>query len=71
VVKPDQTVQTRNLRVGLVDGERTAVDQGLAPGELVVVEGATMLRDGSKVEVKVDSGQPAGKARPDATAAPP
>jgi len=72
VVRPDQTVETRNLKIGLVDGERIAIDQGIAPGDLVVVEGATMLREGSKVEVKVDAPQPAaGHARPDGTAAPP
>ena len=77
VVKPDQTVETRVLKVGVVDGERTGIDQGIAPGDLVVVEGAAMLREGAKVEVKSDDAaapdgaKPAGKGHkaPDAAAA--
>ncbi|HTO70167.1 MAG TPA: MdtA/MuxA family multidrug efflux RND transporter periplasmic adaptor subunit [Myxococcota bacterium] len=63
VVKPDQTVETRILKVGLVDGERTSVDKGVSPGELVVVEGATLLREGSRVELKTDT-PPASAAAP-------
>jgi membrane fusion protein, multidrug efflux system len=64
VVKPDSTVETRNVKVGLVDGERTAIDKGLAPGDLVVVEGATLLREGTRVEVKQDAPPPAAPGAP-------
>jgi len=52
VVKPDHTVETRSLELGPVDGDRAAIARGLAPGELVVIEGTALLRDGSRVEVR-------------------
>lgn len=52
LVQPDQTVTARQVRVGPTEGDNTAIDEGLAPGDLVVVEGAERLRQGSKVELK-------------------
>ncbi|MHB9074394.1 MAG: MdtA/MuxA family multidrug efflux RND transporter periplasmic adaptor subunit [Desulfobaccales bacterium] len=52
LVKPDQTVTVRQVRVGPTEGDNAAIDEGLAPGDLVVVEGAERLREGSKVELK-------------------
>lgn len=52
LVKPDQTVAVRQVTLGPTEGDETAIDQGLAPGDQVVVEGAERLREGSKVEVK-------------------
>ena len=51
VVKDDGTVAVRNLKPGPVEGLNSAVEEGLAPGEVVVVEGHDKLRDGAKVEV--------------------
>ncbi len=34
-----------------MEGLNSAVDEGVAPGEIVVVEGHDKLRDGAKVEV--------------------
>ena len=39
-MKPDQTVEVRPVRVGVSEGDETSIDDGLAPGELVVVDGA-------------------------------
>ncbi len=52
LVKPDQTVTARQVRVGPTEGDNAAIDEGLVPGDLVVVEGAERLREGSKVELK-------------------
>ncbi len=51
VVKDDKTVAVRKIKPGTVEGLNSAVDEGVAPGEIVVVEGHDKLRDGAKVEV--------------------
>ena len=50
-VKEDKTVTVRRITLGPVDGENVAVETGLNPGEVVVVNGADKLREGAKVEV--------------------
>ena len=52
LVKADKTVAIRPVSVGVTQGDDIAIDSGLEPGELVVVDGAERLRDGSKIEVK-------------------
>jgi len=49
VVNPDHTVTVRPVTLGVVDGERVAVNSGLSTGELVVTEGGDRLRDGAQV----------------------
>jgi len=51
VVKEDRTVELRKVSVGIVEGENVSVESGLAPGEMMVVEGSDRLRDGAKVEI--------------------
>ncbi|WP_420223646.1 MdtA/MuxA family multidrug efflux RND transporter periplasmic adaptor subunit [Pigmentiphaga litoralis] len=51
VVKPDNTIDVRVIKLGQPNGERVAVTEGLAPGEKVVVEGVDRLRAGAKVDV--------------------
>ena len=51
VVKDDGTVAVRKIKPGPVEGLSTAVDEGIAPGETVVVDGHDKLRDGAKVDV--------------------
>jgi multidrug efflux system membrane fusion protein len=51
VVKPDQTADVRDVRTGPASGEEVAIEEGLKPGELVVVDGADRLRQGSKVQL--------------------
>jgi membrane fusion protein, multidrug efflux system len=51
VVNPDRTVTVRAVTLGVVDGERVAVTQGLSAGEAVVTEGADRLRDGAQVQL--------------------
>jgi multidrug efflux system membrane fusion protein len=52
VVKDDKTVTARQVKLGPAEGDVVSVEEGLTPGEIVVVEGAEKLRDGSKVEVQ-------------------
>ena len=49
VVKPDNTVTVRPVKLGPAEGENVAVDSGLAAGEAVVVDGADKLREGAQV----------------------
>ncbi|HEY1614788.1 MAG TPA: efflux RND transporter periplasmic adaptor subunit [Rhizomicrobium sp.] len=64
VVKPDHTVSQRNIKVGPTDGEKVDVLSGLAPNELVVVDGADRLRDGAKVVVPGSKGAAADSGAP-------
>jgi membrane fusion protein, multidrug efflux system len=60
VVKSDQTVEVRTVAVGPTDGNDALIESGLAPGELVVVDGVDKLRAGSAVQVKTaDAAAPA------------
>ncbi|MCX5892682.1 MAG: MdtA/MuxA family multidrug efflux RND transporter periplasmic adaptor subunit [Deltaproteobacteria bacterium] len=52
LVKADQTVTVRQVKLGPSEGDETAIDEGLAPGDRVVVEGAERLREGTKVDLK-------------------
>jgi multidrug efflux system membrane fusion protein len=49
VVKPDQTVEARQVKTGAAVNDVTAVLGGLAPGEAVVVQGQSRLSPGTKV----------------------
>ena len=51
VIKQDKTVELRKVGVGVAEGDSVSVESGIAPGELVVVEGSDRLRDGAKVEI--------------------
>jgi len=52
VVKPDHTVEMRPVTLGPTGRTEVAIDSGLAAGEMVVVEGADKLREGSPVQVR-------------------
>lgn len=65
VVKSDDTVEVRPVRVALTEGEASAVSEGLSQGERVVVDGQTHLKEGSKVRygpVDVQPGQSSNQA---------
>jgi multidrug efflux system membrane fusion protein len=49
-VGADNAVAVRTVALGPTDGDDVAIERGLAPGELVVVNGADKLREGAKVE---------------------
>ena len=52
LVKQDKTVAVRPVTLGPAQGDVISVTDGLKEGELVVVDGAEKLRDGSTVEVR-------------------
>jgi multidrug efflux system membrane fusion protein len=60
VINADSTVSVRQIVTGVVDGDFTAVNSGLAAGERVVIDGTDRLRDGLHVSVVAENGQPAG-----------
>ena len=51
VVQPDRTVALRTVKLGPLDGQRQAITEGLAPGDLVVTDGTDRLRPGAQVDV--------------------
>ncbi|MBO1112059.1 MdtA/MuxA family multidrug efflux RND transporter periplasmic adaptor subunit [Bordetella petrii] len=75
LLRQDSTVEVRQVKLGAINGDRVAVNEGLAPGDKVVVEGTDRLRTGAKVNVvtgdtaipaspgqALGAGQPASKA---------
>jgi membrane fusion protein, multidrug efflux system len=71
VVKPDKTIDVRQLKVGLSQGGFTAIEDGVSPGEQVVTDGHEKVQAGTKVELRSGAGKPggAGQAPPAAGAA--
>jgi multidrug efflux system membrane fusion protein len=52
VVKPDNTVEARNVEVQGSEGDQTAISRGLSAGEIVVTDGVDRLQPGMKVVVR-------------------
>ena len=67
LVKEDQTVTVSWVKLGPSEGDNVSVEEGITPGDLVVLEGAEKLKEGSRVEVQkhgsgsstLDPGSPA------------
>jgi multidrug efflux system membrane fusion protein len=53
VVKDDSTVEMRPIVVGPSEGEDVVIDRGLAPGEVVVIEGVDRVQRGTKVAARM------------------
>lgn len=51
VIKNDNTVTVRPLKLGPTQGDNVAVTEGMEPGEVVVTVGVDKLREGTKVDV--------------------
>ena len=51
VVKPDQTVELRNIKITRAEGDDTVVASGLQPGDQVVTVGQLRLAPGTRVNV--------------------
>ena len=69
LVKADKTVTVRPVTAGVTQEDDIAVNSGLNAGEMVVVEGAERLREGSRVEVK-EASRKRGQGGPQTPAAP-
>ncbi|MGC2062411.1 MAG: MdtA/MuxA family multidrug efflux RND transporter periplasmic adaptor subunit [Thermodesulfovibrionales bacterium] len=52
MVKSDNTVDSRVVTLGVIQGDQTSITEGLDAGDVVVVDGAERLKDGSRVEIK-------------------
>lgn len=63
VVSPESRVSVRPVKLGPVDGQRIAINEGLAAGEPVVIDGMDRLREGALVEA---GDRPQFKPRPGA-----
>jgi multidrug efflux system membrane fusion protein len=53
VVKDDGVVESRNVTIGPGEGDDVSITQGLASGEVVVVEGVDRLQQGTKVQARL------------------
>ena len=60
VVKEDGTAEVRNIVVGLTEGDDAAIDNGLAAGDVVVIDGIDKLTSGTKVQVRLAGPAPKG-----------
>ncbi|MDX2094058.1 MAG: efflux RND transporter periplasmic adaptor subunit [Kofleriaceae bacterium] len=56
IVGPDKTAALKPVVVDLISGDQAIIGKGLEGGEQVVVEGASQLRPGGRVEVAKPSG---------------
>ena len=51
VVTPGKTVAQRPVKLGPAEGQRVAITEGLAQGDMVVIDGMDRLRPGASVEI--------------------
>jgi multidrug efflux system membrane fusion protein len=58
----DQTVTVKPVKLGPANGDRVAVEQGLSPGDRVVIDGADKLRNGAMVVPRDTDGKVVGSA---------
>jgi multidrug efflux system membrane fusion protein len=70
LIKPDNSIGVQKIQTGVTDGDRIQITSGLKPGDVVVIDGADRLRDGSKVRIVPDGDDTAGNVN-DGPGAPP
>ena len=56
IVKPDKTVDLRNIELGPIEGDVVSIASGLDGGELVVTDGVDKLQQGFKVSTTRPAG---------------
>src|ERR1041385_803376 len=64
VIKPDKTAEMRSIKVAQTENNETVVEDGLKPGEDVVVDGQYKLQPGAHVEMTSAAGKTAADASP-------
>jgi multidrug efflux system membrane fusion protein len=62
LINPDKTVEMRAIKVAQTEGNLALVDEGLKPGDQVVVDGQYKLQPGAHVELTTP--QPSKQSRP-------
>jgi multidrug efflux system membrane fusion protein len=67
IVKPDSTLELRQVKPGQPQGDLTVITEGLQPGELVVTSGQLQLSPGMKVNPR--SGDTTGGEKPSSASA--
>ncbi len=60
VVGSDNKVNVRSVKVGERTGSMWIIEEGLQPGERIVVEGVQKVRDGMPVKATIAAAQPTG-----------
>jgi len=63
-LKPDKTVELRTVRLAFSQGNMSAIESGLNPGENVITDGQDKLQNGSHVEVPGGAPANAGDQQP-------
>jgi multidrug efflux system membrane fusion protein len=58
LVKPDNTVTLRTVKLGATQGTTVSITEGLAAGDTVVIDGIDRLREGARIEPLVRDGKP-------------
>lgn len=53
IVKPDHTVTIQTVTAGPSEGDDVSIEKGVSPGDIVVIEGADKLKEGSKVDLQL------------------
>lgn len=71
LIKDDDTVTVRKVKLGPVDGENVAILDGLDAGDRVVIDGADKLREGAKVKIGTPPSAGAGAGKMPIGATPP
>jgi multidrug efflux pump subunit AcrA (membrane-fusion protein) len=61
VVNEADEVEVRRIRIGPLDGTMRIVEEGLKPGDRVIVLGVLKARPGSKVTPKMQEPAAAGR----------
>lgn len=60
VMKPDETVEVRNVSAALTEGNLTQIASGVSPNEVVVTDGQDKLQAGSRVKPNFQNAVPNG-----------
>lgn len=53
VVKPDSSVEIREITSGVAEGDQTEITSGVRPGEKIVIDGIDKLQQGTRVNVQM------------------
>ncbi len=64
VIKPDKTAEMRSIKIAQTENNETVVEDGLKPGEDVVVDGQYKLQPGAHVELTSPPGQSPAQTAP-------